>query len=256
MKPITICLTYFKSLALANFAAAMHSVRQQDFKYVEEVIIVDNDTQDSAHELRTITDALAFPIPVRIFSYKHGDPEKTHSWSTNMALSLVQTPWVLFTRADYILDFFIVRKFYGVVEQKGPGWNGFITGHVFHLAVDVGVCETYPWRLHYGPEILKGLGGVEDTYTNIDAGVWMMRKEAFDKAEGLNENLTAWGHAQTHFQYKLSKDGVQFEKIREALFFHPLHSAPRDLDLANRQLAEQGIKVQVLWERYEGAKPY
>ena len=44
---ITICLTYFKSLTLANLDAALHSVRQQDLTNVTEIVIVDNDTQDS-----------------------------------------------------------------------------------------------------------------------------------------------------------------------------------------------------------------
>lgn len=246
---ITVCFTYFRSLALANLAAALFSVRQQDFSQVKELIIIDNDTEDSTHEIRTVADALAFPVPVRVLSFKHGDTTKTHSWSANKAIDAATTPWILFTRADYLLDFSLVAKF----AAHMPNGNDFITSNGSHLMQDIGVCETTDWR-RLGPGVFQG-GAVFD-YTSIDSGVWMARKADVDKVGGLDESLTAWGHAQTEFQYRLYKARVEFVRIPETLFYHPLHAAPRDLELAHQQLRERGMDIREMWLRHGGAKPY
>lgn len=256
---ITICLTYFKSLALANLAAALHSVRRQDLSCVDSIVVVDNDTADSATAIRAEVDAQRFPIPTRVLSFKHGDPSRTHSWSTNAAVREATAPWVLFTRADYILDFHLVKRFVQGIGKKeydlqGP-WNGFVTANVYHLNVDVGECERTAWRRE-GTDALRALPGVENDYTIIDAGVWMARKSAFDRIGGMDEGLTAWGHAQTYFQHLLHVSGVEFVRIPEPLFYHPLHSAPRDIELAHRQLAERGIDLRELWTRHRGVSVY
>jgi GT2 family glycosyltransferase len=97
---------------------------------------------------------------------------------------------------------------------------------------------------------------VRETYTVIDSGVWMARRAAFWHVGGLDEALAAWGHAQTHFQWKLHTSGVEFVRIPEILFYHPLHAAERDIALAHEQLRGIGIDIHKMWERYEGAKPY
>lgn len=255
MKPITICFTYFKSLALANLAAALYSLSRQDLSQVEEIVIVDNDTADAESEIRLVIDALKFPVPVGLLSFKHGDGTKTHCWSTNTALGEARTPWVLFSRADYVLDFDLLRRFYEIVMGRPQGWDGFVTANVYHLAVDVGVCEQTRWR-DVGPQALLVLPGVENSYTCIDAGVWMARRDTFNHVGRLDEALTAWGHAQTHFQHKLHATGTEFVRIPEPMFFHPQHAAPRDLALAHQQLRERGIDIKQLWQRYEGAQPY
>jgi len=104
--------------------------------------------------------------------------------------------------------------------------------------------------------LLRSLPGSEGDYTHIDAGVWMMRRDSFDRVHGLDERLSAWGHAQTHFQHKLFQSRVEFYRIPEPLFYHPMHAGDRDIELAHRQLAEQGLILQEMWARYQGAQPY
>lgn len=252
MKDVTVCFTYFKSLSLMNLAAALYSVRRQDLSRVEEVSIVDNDTVDSEYDIERIVDDLDFPVPVFLMSSKHGDASRTHSWSTNVAVRLATTPWVLFSRADYLLNFDTLQKSLAVVDEHDEGWNGFVTGNGCHLAADVAVCEETNWR-QVGPQIFSG--AVFD-YTKIDSGVWMARKEAIDRVGGMNETLDAWGHAQTEFQFRLHKAGTEFVRIPEVLFYHLFHGAPRDIGVAHAQLQERGIDLKEMWSRYEGVSPY
>ena len=249
---ITICLTYFRSLTLANLAAALHSVRRQDLSQVSEIVVVDNNTDDPPSALQSLIDQAAFPVPVRLRSFKHGDPARTHSWSTNAAVKEVSTPWVFFTRADYLLDFSAVAKFAAIVQAQGEGWSGFITSNGCHLWDDVERCERTSWRTD-GPGLFRG---IEFDYTCIDAGVWMAKRDVVKSVGGLNERLSAWGHAQTLFQYKLHAAGTECVRIHETLFYHPHHDAARDLALAHQQVRDHGIDVKTLWARYEGAQPY
>ena len=255
MDKLTICFTYFKSLSLSNLEAALYTVRQQDLPRVQSIIIVDNDSPDERQSIQNIINDMQFPVPVELLSFKHGDATKTHSWSTNVAISHATTPWVLFTRADYLLDFNLLLKFYEVMASKPRDWDGFITGNVYHLQPDIGACNTINWR-RFGPSELRALPGTEEQYMVIDAGVWMIRRQAHQRVGGLDESLTAWGHAQTHFQYKLHQTGTEFVRIPQPLFFHPMHGAPRDISLAHQQLQERGINIKELWARYEGVQPY
>jgi hypothetical protein len=93
-------------------------------------------------------------------------------------------------------------------------------------------------------------------YAAIDSGVWMLPRALFDAAGGLNEELSAWGHAQTHFQYKLSQMGAAFACIPRVLFYHPQHGAARDIDLAHSQLRGIGCDINKLWARHTGVQPY
>lgn len=252
---MTIALTYFRSLTLANLKAALFSVRQQDLSAVKGIIIFDNNTTDSVEAIQAVVDSMAFPVPVTVCSSKHGDPVLTHSWSTNQAVRHTSTPWVLFTRADYVLDVNLVQKFMEIVESKPAEWDGFITGNVYHLAVNIEACNETEWH-RKGPHVLRKLLGAEQDYTCIDAGVWMARRSAFERTQGLDETLTMWGHAQTHFQWKLYTTGTEFVRIPEVMFYHPQHTALRNLDDAHQQLRNHGINLKELWARYEGVQPY
>lgn len=252
---VTICFTYFKSLSLANLEAALYSVRQQDMTRVKEVIILDNDTTDAVQDIQSVIDWMEFHVPAQLISIKHGSPSRTHSWSTNNVMRMASTPWVLFTRADYLLDADALSRFVGVVASRPDDWDGFVTANVYHLGADISTCERQGWR-EFGLHILKSLSGVEDTHTCIDAGVWMMRRKAFEAVGGLDESLTAWGHAQTHLQWKLHKAGTECVRIPEVLFYHPQHAAPRDIELAHRQLEDRGVDLKEMWARYEGLQPY
>lgn len=244
---ITICLTYFKGLTLANLDAALHSISRQDLSLVEEIIIIDNDTVDDEIAIMDVVESFGFPVPKRVLSLKHGDPLKTHAWSTNVAVAEAQTKWILFTRADYLLDSDLLGKL--ALESSGAQ---FITSNGCHLNDSIEECDRTVWR-EDGPCIFSG---VEFDYTSIDAGVWLATKEAFDSVGGLDERLSAWGHAQTDFQYRLYLAGVSFARIPETLFWHPRHGGPRDIDLAHTQLAETGADLRKMWERYKGVKPY
>lgn len=248
MRNITICLTYFKSLTLANLDAALHSVRQQDLSQVKELIVVDNDTQDDEVSILDVVESFGFPIPKRVLSFKHGDAGKTHAWSTNRAVQEVTTDLLFFTRADYLLRFDALEK---MLEAKGA-LPAFATGDGCHLHQDIARCEETAWR-DAGPQIFHG---TNYDYTLIDTGVWLAPKQAVDAIGGLDESLSAWGHAQTDFQHRLYCAGTPFVKAAETLFWHPLHAAPRDIDLAHAQLAQKGSNLQAMWSRYTGVSPY
>jgi len=247
---LTICLTYFRSLTLANLSAALHSVRQQDLQDVAEVVVIDNNTDDAAEDIQSAIDAQKFPIPVRLQVHKHGCSDRTHSWSTNMAVRGASTEWVLFTRADYILAHAALTRF---VEVAQP--TTFITGRVYHLTADIDTCEKTAWR-KLGASMLRTLPGVEEKYMEIDAGVWMLQREVFHSVQGLDETLVAWGHAQTHFQHKLYNAGVAFAVVPEVLYYHPAHGGAKDIELAHQQLRNLGLDIRQLWARYGGAQPY
>lgn len=247
---ITIALTYFQSLTRANLAAALYSVRQQDLSDVDSLILVDNDTADLPQDLRAAIDVLDFPIPTRVLSYKHGDPTRTHAWSTNRAIDAVTTPYVFVTRADYLLAFDALDRMHGEIRHADP--DSFVTGNGCHLAETIEACEATTWRTA-GPDVLPGT--IFD-YTEIDAGVFLMRRDAWARVGGLDERLTAWGHAQTKFQHQLYLSGTVFRRIPLTLFWHPWHHGARDLSLAHAQLRQTGADLHGMWQRYEGRRPY
>ena len=251
---ISVCCVYFRSLGLANLRAALYSVRRQELDSVRELVVADNDTGDTEGSVRDIVDALDFPVPVRVLSFNHGDPTKTHAWSTNQAVRATDTPWVLFTRADYLLRFDALRLFSSVVGRNRE-WNGFVTGNGYHLAMGVDEAEQTTWRT-LGPRVLLGYPGMEYDYSVVDTGVWMASRAAFDAVGGMDEALSAWGHAQTEFQHRLHKAGTEFMRIPEVLFFHPFHGAPRDIDVAHAQLEARGVNLKEMWARYHGTSPY
>lgn len=251
---ITICFTYFRSLGLPNLRASLFSVRQQDLSEVDSLVILDNNTDDTPGEIQAVIDSFQFPIPVRLLSFKHGDATKTHPWSTNIVVREASAPLVLFCRADYVLDARAIIMFKEALRYAPDPMNTFVTSNVYHLGVDVHACEQTTWR--QDPRVLLQLPGVEADHTCIDAGVWMLARHAFLNVGGLDEMLNAWGHAQTVFQHKLHVAGAYFVRVPYPLYYHPMHSAPRDLAIAHEQLQARGISLKDLWARYHGAPPY
>lgn len=252
MKPVTICFVYFRSLSLAHLEAALYALRQQDLSAVEELIVVDNNTEDVTTGIEALVQD--FPIKATVKSYKHQDASKTHAWSTNVAVRSAQTPWIFFTRADYLLAFDMVEKCFQQVRMRGIPWHGFVTSKGCHVNMPLERCEFVQWRQR-GPQCLEDSGQVYE-YTCIDTGVWLSRRDTFDLVGGMNERFTAWGHAQTHFQWKLHEIGVECVRVPEVLFYHPEHGGDKDLALANLQAAEQGINLRELWARYDGPPVY
>jgi hypothetical protein len=248
---ITICFTYFKSLTLENLRAALYSVRTQDLALASELVIVDNATADSEQDIQAEIDSQHFPIPTRLCSVKHGDPTREQAWSTNLTVRQGRG-WVFYTRADYLLDPSILNKFSAVVACKPTDWDGFIVSHGCHLGNSIGEVEQTTWRTN-GTRVLNGI--VYD-YTEVDSGVWMARRETFDRVGGFDERLSSWGHAQTEFQYRMFGAGVEFVRIPETLFYHPAHGGAKDMDRANQQLATVGTNLKMMWARYHGESPY
>lgn len=250
MTNVTICLTYFRSLTLANLEAALHSVRRQDMTNVNSIVVIDNNTRDDWRLITSMVEGMDFRVRTYTSSFKHGDSSRTHAWSTNVAVDRAETSWIFFTRADYILEVGALDRFIRVVQSKPEKWEGFVTSGGKHLSVDVGMVNGTNWRT--AERFPSHLPGTLIDYTEVDTGVWMLPKATFRAVEGLDERLTAWGHAQTHFQYKLHQKGVEFVVIPDVLFYHPLHAAPRDLDLAHKQIAEIGVNLQEMWQRHPG----
>lgn len=245
---ISICCTYYRSLTLANLAAALYSIRQQNLSHVDELVVLDNNTADPAAEIEHVIDALAFPIPVRFLSCKHGDRARTHTWSTNAAVHAASSPWILFTRADYLLAFDAVDRFAAATSSE----DAFVIGGYYDVHVDILACEQTGWRQR-GPSVLQSMGR-EYGHTIIDAGVWYTSRRVFDLVDGLDERLTVYGHAQTHFQHKLFCAGVEFVRLPEVLFYHPRHAydVSKDLTLAHQQLQAIGVALPDMWARYDG----
>lgn len=252
----TLVLTYFKTLSLDNLRAALHSVRRQALQpHVREIVVVDNDTADTQPEIQACINEENFPVPVRLRSFKHGEASRTHSWSTNVAMRESWSNWVFYTRADYVLDFTLLERCLNLVASRSTGWDAFITADCYQLAANIERCDATSWRTD-GPSVLRTLPGAVAAHTAIDSGVWLTTRVAFERVGGLEESLTAWGHAQTHFQWKLHKAGTEIVRIPEVLCYHPQHGAPRDLAVANAQLAQHGIDIRELWARYEGEHIY
>jgi GT2 family glycosyltransferase len=213
------------------------------------MVLVDNNTDDSTESIQEVVDGIGFSFPIKVRSYKHGDSSRTHSWSSNIAVKEAKSPWIFFCRADYLLADQTLEKFTANLEG-----DIFVSSRGCHLECGLPEVELTRWRGH-GSQILTGLGTLYD-YTNIDSGVWLARRESFLRVGGLDEKLTAWGHAQTHFQWKLFNSGVEFVCHPEVLFFHMQHGGEKDMDLANRQLMEQGVSLQEMWARYQGPRMY
>lgn len=248
---VTVCLTYFKSLTLDNLRAALHSLRRQSvIDLVSEIVVVDNATADSQPEIAAIINEQAFAVPTRLLSFKHEDESRTHSWSTNVAFREARTPWVFFTRADYVLDDALLARSIQMAAAHGAGWKGFVTADGYHLQPDVLACDVSGWR-ERGARELRTLPGAAFDYTLIDSGVYLLNRETFERVGGFDERLTVWGHAQTEFQWRLYKANVDMARIAEVLYYHPMHGAPRDLAAATAQLAAHGVNIKECWARYE-----
>lgn len=248
MISITICLVYFRSVSLANLRAALYSVSHQDLSGVHEIIVLDNNSDDTVSDIRQVIQTQSLDAPIRLVSMKHGDATKTHAWSTNTSVRTTTTSWIFFTRADYLLEPGALQQYLCVMQSKPAGWRGFITSYGMHLSQDIAQIEATHWR---EMDHLSMRGTLID-YGEIDTGVWLMPRVTFESVGGLDERLTAWGHAQTHFQHKLHESGAELVCIPKILYYHPLHSAQRDLSEAHRQLAEIGGDLKTMWNRHPG----
>lgn len=260
---MTLGLVYFRATDIRYLEAALFSIMWQEdlAKYVDEVLVFDNDTDDDPEKLAQI---LAFAqqavgVPFRLVSCKHGDEAKRcHSWSVNECFRHMApfagsfaNDWLLFTRSDYILDKTLVRRFVQVAMEQSkanPGcrWPGFVTSYAYHMAFDErgdqrieGMRDIEPtdWRHRGAQVLLDEVNGWRVDSSNTDAGVWMTRRSLWQQVNGLNEALTSWGFQQTVFQQALVAAGAEIVQIPEYLFFHQHHGGTfRDYDVAKAEL--------------------
>jgi hypothetical protein len=252
MDPVSIVLIYFQSLTLAHLDASLHALARNDLSGLTEIVILDNNTPDPVAQIEAVMARQSWPVPIRLVSLKHGDSTKTHAWSTNTAVRALSTPWVLLSRADYLLSPDAVRLF---LEQRHT--PQFVVGRYWDVPVFLEQVENTNWRAE-GPSVLQRWGKEYD-HTLIDAGLWMTTRDLFESVGGVDESLTAWGHPQTHFQYKLHQVGVPSYRIPSIVFYHIFHGSvtPRNHGLAKQQVETLGVTIPEMWARYTGAdNPY
>jgi len=189
LPPVTVTLTYFKSLTLDHLRASLHSLRKQAFlDRVQELVVVDNDTADTQPEIAAVINETQFPIPTRLLSFKHGDASRTHSWSANAAFREGRTNWTFFTRADYLLDPGMIVRCLQQAAARHPGWDGFVTGDCYWLHTDIAAVEATAWRRE-GAGVLIHLPGAVAAHSIIDTGVWMTTHAA---PKAWNERSERW----------------------------------------------------------------
>lgn len=252
---IDIAFVFFRTLDLRHLDAALYSLSRQDFTEVGSVFILDNNTTFTPDQIEAVVQRYPVPVPVEVGYGKHGDPNKTQSWSVNAVMRRCQSPWVFFTRADYILDASTLARFAAVRDQHPPDWRGFVTSYAYHMAFDergdqriegFRDIEQHDWRTRGAQVLLTDVNGWRVDSSHLDAGVWLTRRALWAEVGGLDERLHAWGYQQTVFQRALREHGVDIVQIPEFLFFHQHHAAPRSYDVAKAQLAETGLTVEAL----------
>ena len=249
---IDLVLVHFRTTGLAHFEAAWFTLARQDFTDIGHVIVLDNNTDDRQDQLQAITDREPIPVPLIWSLHKHQDPRRTHAWSVNQAMRVAVHPWVFFTRSDFLLDYTCVARFRAERDAHGPPWPGLVTSWCYQMGYDDQLSNTdalapyslpeAPWRLDPdGPRSLIGhVPAVPFQTSHLDAGVWLARKEDWQRTGGLNEKLVSWGYAQQSWQRALRRTGVDVVQLPAYLFMHQHHAAPRDFAQASREFAQYG----------------
>lgn len=252
---MTLALVHFRAVDLRYLEMALYSVIWQRglATHVHEIMILDNDTEESSEALATIVGwaLLVSPVPIRVVRLKHGEEAKRcQSWSVNECFRQMRPQsgddWLLFTRSDYLLDQTLLEKF--AHQQKPGAWPRFITSYAYHMAFDErgdqrveGMRDIEPtcWRWQGTQVLLEQVNGWKVDSSDKDAGVWLTRKRHWEEVGGLNEKLVSWGLQQTVFQQALAAKGVEMVQIPEYLFFHQHHGGTfRDYDRAIAELEQ------------------
>ena len=255
---ITIAFVHFRTTTLDHLDAAWFSLsKQDDWTDVVDVIVLDNNTDDAPVEIDAVLDRYPLlPCLPRLFVEKHGDPSRTHSWSVNRALLYATTPWVFFTRTDFLLDPSCLRTFRETRDQRlarNPQWDGLITSWCHQMGFDATLSNTdalaphsmreAPWRQHpSGPRSLIGhVPACHFHDADKDAGVWLTRHSLWARSGGLNERMVSWGYQQSVWQTKLvNRFAAEMVQIPDYLFHHQHHAAPRDPQQAAAEVQRWG----------------
>ena len=250
MRDVSLCFVFFKTLDLRHLDAAWYSVAQQDFSTVNKVYFLDNDTPEDLFAIQEVLSRYPIPVPLVFCSSKHGQADRTQSWSVNHVCQLAEGPWLFFTRADYILDFRALQRMtFKAKTDESAGLKPFVSGHCWQMAYDREAAnlhayvdiEQYGWRERGMEALLEHPYGFRFHETDQDAGVWCTQKAYMADAGWLNEQLVSWGYQQSVWQRDLrNKAGVTCSAIPDYLFAHQHHWAPRDFVKARSEYAQFG----------------
>lgn len=241
---LDIGFNFFGSTTLRHLDAAWYSLTQQDFTGVRGVHVLDNNTKYPEAAIRAVLDRYPLPVPVALYSVKHQDPTRAHSWSVNTLcrdLMPPDTDWIFWTRSDYLLEFACLSQWRQGAEEHlaaHPQDKLFVSSYchliAYNFAEQVGRqqkvdIEKYPWR-RKGPYILIGrVPGHPHQNTASDAGVWLTRRAYLAAAGWMDETMSSWGFQQSVFQLKLHHEqGVHMLIAGEYFFHHMEHPVPRD----------------------------
>jgi hypothetical protein len=156
-------------------------------------------------------------------------------------------PDIFFTRSDYILSFDCLQRFRAFVADNSKD-KIFVSGWCWQMAydrearnIDAHVdIEQYNWRHHGMIALLQHPHAFRFHETNLDAGVWMTKKEYMEAAGWMNEGLVSWGYQQSTFQRFLDRQNVRCIALQDYLFAHQHHYADRNFDRASAEYHEHG----------------
>jgi hypothetical protein len=249
---LTVAFIYFRTLTLEHLDAEWFTLsRQSSWRGVTEVLFLDNNTDDDPRAIAEVLDRYPVPVPVRTCFEKHGQRDRTQSWSVNYCMREALTPWVLLTRADFLLEYNLVETLVGERDMRTetrPEWDGFLTTYCHQMGCDAQLSNSdvlsrhsrrdAPWRTDpSGPASLVGQEPACYFHdTNVDAGVWLTRRRLWEASGGLNERMVSWGYQQQAWQRSLLRLGTEVVNLPWYGFHHQHHAAPRDFQQAAREL--------------------
>lgn len=255
---ISIGLIHFPTCGAEHFRTALTSLFAQEFEdpltgwaNVREIVVYDNNSGTYVDTLARTVDSVCKSLAVQpevrgklrfVFDYHH-DASKTHPYSLNATLAELRGPALFITRSDYVLHPQILTKLAAAARQATvAGLLPFVSAHCYQSAYDrqeqpyppFAVTPSMTWA-----DLLKAPGYVFHE-TDQDAGVWLSFTHVLGSCR-LNEQLTAWGYAQSTWQRELKAQGAEMIAVPEVLFFHQQHGDwVRDHALARQQYEQFG----------------
>ena len=233
---LTVIFIYFRTLTLDHLDAAWFSLSQQDLTSVEEIIVLDNNTDDAPDAIRDRLDHYPVSVPVRVVSEKHGDPRRTHCWSSNRAFELSTTDNLFVTRADFLLNPDCLARFRAAQVREAAM---FTTSWCHQMGCDASLSNTDVLADHSKPDAgwrtdprgaASLVGAVPANHfhaTDVDAGVYLTYQSVWVVVGRFNESMVGWGVNQQDWQRRIARHRLHLTVIPDYLFHHQHHYAPR-----------------------------
>jgi hypothetical protein len=242
---LSVGFIHFAMCGPEHLARALTSLAQQDLDHAQTVFYDNNSGTDPDVTSALIEQHFPRGFDVAVWDC-HGEASKTHPYSLNSLLSFLSQPLVFVTRSDYILAPDAVASMRQVANNAlYSGEKPFVSGWCYQAAYDRREQPYPPYQidgLTFDELIDKAkVPGHVFTETDQDAGVWCSLK-AYWEACPLNEQLHAWGYAQSTWQRQLRNEhGVTMHTIPRELFFHQQHGSwARDHAVARQQYEQFG----------------